>query len=127
MDNSLLELIEDTDSLVDLLNQALPDEDAKLWKDKIRLFCSDVARGNQRTIKVPKIDLKGREHLWLHKLAEIIVDSEDVYRTPEQRLTEISYRVIDLAFWLGVSKGYDLSELSYNPTETRQRRFWRDR
>lgn len=127
MDNALLELIEDIDSLTDTLNQALPDEDAELWKDKISLFCSDIARGNQRTIKTPKIDLKGREHLWLYKLAEQIVDSEDVFRTPEQRLTEIGHRVIDLSFWLGVSKGYDLSELLYNPTESRQRRFWRDR
>lgn len=123
----MTEQMTDLETLIELLGESLPPNESELFSDQIRLFCSDIVKGDQITLAVPKIDLRCRDRLWLHRLAEQLVDLDGVDRTPEQRQVEISYRIIDLAVWLGITKGYDLSQLLNNPSDERVGRFWRHR
>ena len=117
----------ENDSLIELLAESLPQNETDLFKDEIDRLCSAIILGDQFTRAVPKIDLHCRERAWLYRLASELVDQDGVQRSPEQRQTEIGYRVIDLAFWFGITKGYELCQASNYPSGVCLERLWRHR
>lgn len=132
MDN-FADYMSEFNELMEYLSGQLPDDEVRLFQEKLESFSKTIVRGGQITDSVWNMNLYGREMLWLYELATSLVDNERdsngylITRSPDQRQTEISYRVLGLSYLFGLSKGYDLGRYTENPTPELARRLWNKR